>query len=726
MDLTTATPIEIDTVLAELDHSQAILEAKVDAELRAIHRGLGEKEQKIGRRIMWPTQDTEAIAAMRAKGDTLIGMMRTADSIVARYDAAVAALAANQAAQAPLNAEYLRRGGWTRFFAVSGGHVHSTMNCSACNNGRERTRFGWLVEWSGRNQAEAIAALAAAAHTLCSQPCCFPDAPVPATPAPRKTAAERAADKAAAERTARTEDPKLIADTNGEVLRVDNATLRTVRAAEIKAVDALWWAAYLRHVTVNEEYARQHEGYARHIAAALAHKRGTTTAAEFAALVVRALRKLRKDLGAPEVADPAAAYWTVPAAATLTPAMTTAIEEACRQQADHHRDFADMLGVRGDVRVRLYTAGLITHPGHTGHLTRAGYEAVGRLDLYALTREAHAEQQADTHTAAPAPMTAQPQPQHAGRDDAPTTVEGDQPAEQGRTYREPSGLALVRLACGSSSREAVEVVRRALVAVGQVTRDLDDRQLAELGRRLGTCRPARAAGQLHPFLAALLAQASPEGVFVRACCTLNSTDVDCAAVHPGFSDPSAAFAAIAAEIEAEAADPQGYLAAQLGAMDDAAAAGELMAWAGEEALGGRGSAGVRAAEGLDQPCERLDGAGESAEALTISDDAGSVTVTDPAGLLALIREYGVEMAWAARRELGRERETVWCSAHGDGAHFESSGCLDPHYTDDFTRARVNEASVIAGPATLAQIAGVLGVPLTAHAGVSAPRDGAAG
>lgn len=475
MDLTTATPAAIDTQLAALSHAEHILEGKRDAAAAAIHRGLGEKLESAGRgasrREWWPTSDADALAAMRSKGEELIGMMRPASSLVQRYDEAATALGEARDAQTPLVAEFSRRGGWTRFFEVAGGHIHRQQNCPTLHRGKSRTQLGWLIEMSGTDETKAIAELAAGAHILCSV--CIPGAPV-VTPAPRRTAAELAADRAAAERTARTEDPKLIAAPDGEPLRVDRTVLRTVRTAEIAAVDALWWAAYARHTgEPNEASATEHEGHAAAIVAALAHKNGTTPAAELARLTVKAVAKVKRDLGA-DVAAAAAAVWAAQAEAA----------------------------------------------------------------------------------AAPAPLTRQPEPQHAGRDDQDEA---------------PAGLALVRLACGSSAREAVAVVRRALVAVGQVVRELDDRQLAELGRRLGTCRPVRADGQLDPFLAARLAQAE-DGTGVRRCCTVDATDADCEQVHPGFTTPTAAYAAIAAEIEAETADPGGYLAAHLAAIDDDAAA----------------------------------------------------------------------------------------------------------------------------------------------------------
>lgn len=72
-----------------------------------------------------------------------------------------------------LNAEYVAAGGWSRFFIVSGGHIHDSMNCSTCNNGAEPTMFGWLPELSGLSEEDAVKDQGALLCTVC-----FPSAPV--------------------------------------------------------------------------------------------------------------------------------------------------------------------------------------------------------------------------------------------------------------------------------------------------------------------------------------------------------------------------------------------------------------------------------------------------------------------------------------------------------------------------------------------------------------------
>jgi hypothetical protein len=311
-DLTTATPVQIDTTLADLYYAEGDLQKRVDSALKGIRQALGQKATRRRGVDEWPTSAEDAIAEIRAKGDAYLARGQYANEVVAKYDAAVARLEANRAEQAPLHAEFSRRGGWTRFFAVSDGHIHRDQNCSTLHRGKERTPLSWMLDMSGTNENDAIRELAEQAHVLCSV--CIPNAPVvkPADPPRRLTAEEQRARKADLDRRKALEDPKLITDVDGEPLRVDGDLLRTVRTAEIKGVDQLWWGAFGLYVgpDPNEPYARKHEEGALQIARALAAKRGTTPGAELDTMIDKAVKKLRKDYRDDKtIADRAAARW---------------------------------------------------------------------------------------------------------------------------------------------------------------------------------------------------------------------------------------------------------------------------------------------------------------------------------------------------------------------------------------------------------------------------------
>lgn len=88
----------------------------------------------------------------------------------AQANAAKAAVVAAKAAYEAAEEEYA---GWSRFFLVPAGHIHSSMDCSSCNRGRNATMFSWLPELSGLTEADAVAAHGAHLCTVC-----FPSAPV--------------------------------------------------------------------------------------------------------------------------------------------------------------------------------------------------------------------------------------------------------------------------------------------------------------------------------------------------------------------------------------------------------------------------------------------------------------------------------------------------------------------------------------------------------------------
>lgn len=162
MNPTTMSPAEIDAQIADL----------------------GPKQQK--------ARDlADLYAKLVAEGQTYY-----ADN-VSRYEADAQRLAEQLA---PFYREFRRRGGWERAYmaANTDGHIHRSMNCSTCNNGRYATRFNWLTRLSGSSEAEIIAAAGVHACTVC-----YPNAPV--TPQMRKAAkaaevAQRKAEREAAKR----------------------------------------------------------------------------------------------------------------------------------------------------------------------------------------------------------------------------------------------------------------------------------------------------------------------------------------------------------------------------------------------------------------------------------------------------------------------------------------------------------------------------------------------
>ncbi len=89
---------------------------------------------------------------------------------IATIEESLADLLAERAA---LDDVYAANGGWSRFFLVSGGHIHASTACSTCNKGETPTEFGWLTDLSALTEADAVTTHGALLCTVC-----FPSAPV--------------------------------------------------------------------------------------------------------------------------------------------------------------------------------------------------------------------------------------------------------------------------------------------------------------------------------------------------------------------------------------------------------------------------------------------------------------------------------------------------------------------------------------------------------------------
>lgn len=185
MDITTATPTEIDTVLADIYSRRGAAYMLLESAKRGIYRGLGNRITGTRRAIILTKEDVETYRARVAEDKYLDSRQ---GNPLQSFDKANADLEALKAEEAPLNAEYLRRP-WSRFFIVQGGHIHSSMHCSTCNKNGKATQFGWLPELSGQTEAEAVAANGA---LLCTT--CWPTAPTAWTNFYDQEAARKAAE----------------------------------------------------------------------------------------------------------------------------------------------------------------------------------------------------------------------------------------------------------------------------------------------------------------------------------------------------------------------------------------------------------------------------------------------------------------------------------------------------------------------------------------------------
>jgi hypothetical protein len=240
---TTMTPVEVDTVLADL----------------------------------WDRMYRQMDILARTKGYLkLTKNARLADEYGAQIAKADAALAALKVEARPYEAEYQTRG-WLRYFLVTNGngHVHRGRDCSTCY---PSTRYGWLTTLSGCDEAAMVAEYGTDACTVC-----FPGAPALPGWGSSKSEREHQAARDAREAKRSVAAAKRAVGALVEPVQV-NKLVKTVAAAKSLATDT---ARYL----AGPDDLRNREALAADLntlANALARKNGTTLEAEVVAAEKRA------------------------------------------------------------------------------------------------------------------------------------------------------------------------------------------------------------------------------------------------------------------------------------------------------------------------------------------------------------------------------------------------------------------------------------------------------
>lgn len=173
MNLTTATPREIDEKLADLSGARNGHYRALRSAFDTAHRLLGEKPETTrgGKIISWPTSDDDVAARLR-NATVMPHEDRQRGRALTTIDSATHEIKQLALEISELEAEFQARGGWTRFFTVEDGHIHSARHCRG-GSIRATTLVGWNPELSGKTEEEAVALLG---PNLCTH--CYPSAPV--------------------------------------------------------------------------------------------------------------------------------------------------------------------------------------------------------------------------------------------------------------------------------------------------------------------------------------------------------------------------------------------------------------------------------------------------------------------------------------------------------------------------------------------------------------------
>lgn len=167
-----------DARLAELYKAKYAAQGRVTSARHSVWINSGYTKRYSGRTSQWVAADGTAVtfddalakaAAMAADERLMAHSREGAQRAVDAFNAATDALDDAETAVYSFT-EWEDNGRWSRFFLVSGGHIHSSTGCHTLY---PTTEIAWLPDLSGESEADAVAAHGALLCTIC-----FPSAPV--------------------------------------------------------------------------------------------------------------------------------------------------------------------------------------------------------------------------------------------------------------------------------------------------------------------------------------------------------------------------------------------------------------------------------------------------------------------------------------------------------------------------------------------------------------------
>jgi hypothetical protein len=263
-----------------------------------------------------PAEIDAQLAALYAKFDAAAAVMMSESKRITDTQRDAAAVEADRLGEliTPLANEFVRRGGWTRYYLVEGGHLHRNASAWDCSRTSSTSQY-WMTDLSGMSETEVIEL---AGDRVCTV--CYPAAPVAVLGRPSKlltkSEAERAqaaADRAAARDTkAAKAAAAAITALDGtplqgfiDVIRTEREAITEYRETVAELTALADTAAHLRfrakHMTEAEHLADRDRlvamkaPIAKRLLQALAAKHGVTEAEEYDAHIKPVAAKVRRN-----------------------------------------------------------------------------------------------------------------------------------------------------------------------------------------------------------------------------------------------------------------------------------------------------------------------------------------------------------------------------------------------------------------------------------------------
>lgn len=208
------TPSQVDELLVAARGEGGVAAHRIGVAKDLIHIQAQGKRLTRERVVMSFAEALSTVSAQSRDGE------KSAVKVLADMDRAMTLQQRVHKVMNVIDAEYHRRGKWTRAWLVTDGHAHRTSECSTCHREGKRTSMELRAVYSGMDEAAIVAAAGDRACTVC-----YPSAPVKAPASVMFTEEEAEREERRALERARREEKKAKSALNA-ITQPDGTPLR--------------------------------------------------------------------------------------------------------------------------------------------------------------------------------------------------------------------------------------------------------------------------------------------------------------------------------------------------------------------------------------------------------------------------------------------------------------------------------------------------------------------